>query len=574
MFPRLARVLSLSLSLAALSLIAIATPDASAQEAQGFRLDRYAAPPTTEDGLALQLPSTLGDLRWSAGVMFDYAHAPLVLSAPDRGESAGAIVDHRLVGHVVGALGLTDRVEVQLRVPVILVQTGDSPSIGGVRFASPDVAGIGDGAIGANVRLYGERDEGLQLGIAAELVLPFAVGSSLGGDTEVGFRGQLLVAYALKRAVTVALNAGAAYRPERDFGTAQLGTELTYGLGVYITAIEDLVIAAELFGATNFREQGAFTRTNSPLEALLGARYTISGVTLSGGLGFGITSAIGTPDVRALLGVGYAPPLPEEQVAEVGDRDGDGILDPDDRCPDEPEDVDSFEDEDGCPDLDNDGDGILDPADECPMEPEDIDSFEDENGCPDPDNDGDGIPDATDQCPDEAEDADGWQDEDGCPDLDNDGDGFSDPIDRCPNEAETRNGFEDDDGCPDAAPEQAAIDELSHRILFPHNRDRPTGASRRVIRDLARLLRDHPEIRRVRLEGHADATGNEEYNLELSERRAARVRELLIAQGIEEGRLELVGHGASRLDQAGQDEEAHALNRRVVFTIIERVAPE
>jgi len=67
-------------------------------------------------------------------------------------------------------------------------------------------------------------------------------------------------------------------------------------------------------------------------------------------------------------------------------------------------------------DNDPDKDGIVGDADKCPNEPEDKDGFQDEDGCPDPDNDGDGIPDATDKCPNEPEDKDGFQDEDGCPD--------------------------------------------------------------------------------------------------------------------------------------------------------------
>lgn len=63
---------------------------------------------------------------------------------------------------------------------------------------------------------------------------------------------------------------------------------------------------------------------------------------------------------------------------------------------------------------DTDGDGILDENDECPDQPEDFDQFEDEDGCPDPDNDGDGIPDVDDLCPLDAEDMDGFQDDDGC----------------------------------------------------------------------------------------------------------------------------------------------------------------
>ena len=127
-----------------------------------------------------------------------------------------------------------------------------------------------------------------------------------------------------------------------------------------------------------------------------------------------------------------------------GDRDGDGILDNVDKCPDDPEDKDGFEDEDGCPDPDNDKDGILDTKDKCPNEPEDKDGFEDEDGCPDPDNDTDGIPDEDDKCPNEPEDKDGFEDEDGCPDPDNDKDGVPDAADKCPNDP----GPPDNDGCP------------------------------------------------------------------------------------------------------------------------------
>ena len=51
---------------------------------------------------------------------------------------------------------------------------------------------------------------------------------------------------------------------------------------------------------------------------------------------------------------------------QSGDRDGDGIVDAIDKCPDDPEDFDGFEDDDGCPDPDNDRDGIPDVQDKCP----------------------------------------------------------------------------------------------------------------------------------------------------------------------------------------------------------------
>jgi outer membrane protein OmpA-like peptidoglycan-associated protein len=66
--------------------------------------------------------------------------------------------------------------------------------------------------------------------------------------------------------------------------------------------------------------------------------------------------------------------------------------------------------------ADRDGDGIPDASDKCPDQAEDFDHFEDEDGCPDPDNDHDGVPDALDKCPNAAETPNGFEDEDGCPD--------------------------------------------------------------------------------------------------------------------------------------------------------------
>ncbi len=133
------------------------------------------------------------------------------------------------------------------------------------------------------------------------------------------------------------------------------------------------------------------------------------------------------------------------------DGDGDGIIDRHDYCPYTAEDLDGYEDQDGCPDLDNDKDGVPDAKDVAPNRPEDLDGWFDGDGLPDPDNDGDGILDVNDLCPNEAEDLDGHQDDDGCPDdfLDRDGDGIEDSQDGCPDQAEDLDGFEDDDGCPE-----------------------------------------------------------------------------------------------------------------------------
>jgi outer membrane protein OmpA-like peptidoglycan-associated protein len=135
------------------------------------------------------------------------------------------------------------------------------------------------------------------------------------------------------------------------------------------------------------------------------------------------------------------------------DNDADKIVDAEDKCPNEPEDMDGFEDFNGCPELDNDDDGVADTADRCPAQPEDKDGFEDTDGCPETDNDKDNILDGADKCRDKAEDMDGFEDSDGCPEDDNDKDGILDAADKCKNEPETKNGFQDEDGCPDENPD-------------------------------------------------------------------------------------------------------------------------
>ncbi len=150
----------------------------------------------------------------------------------------------------------------------------------------------------------------------------------------------------------------------------------------------------------------------------------------------------GTASLLFTVGMGF-------HASRRFDLDDDGLADRNDRCPDDPEDMDGHDDGDGCPERDNDLDGIADREDRCPDVPEDRDGFLDADGCPEPDNDGDGLDDARDLCIAAAEDRDGFQDADGCPDLDDDADGRADGTDACPRAAEDRDGFQDEDGCPD-----------------------------------------------------------------------------------------------------------------------------
>ena len=310
------------------------------------------------------------------------------------------------------------------------------------------------------------------------------------------------------------------------------------------------------------------------------------------------------------------------------DRDGDGINDDVDKCPDDPEDVDTFEDEDGCTDPDNDNDTVLDVDDDCPMQPGEPTN----KGCPLLDRDGDGIADPVDQCPDLAEDKDGNEDQDGCPEeenVDTDGDGILDAVDKCPTEPEDKDQFQDEDGCPDpdndndtvldivdacpldpgtpanngcpvtdrdgdgvtddvdqcpdvpgkppkGCPRRVLVVktdkaiEIKKQIRFETGKARIRGrVSFEILDQVASVLKSNPDIKVV-IEGHTDSRGSAAYNLRLSDARANAVRDALIERGIDPSRLEAIGYGESRPIASNKTRRGRAANRRVEFHIVQK----
>jgi outer membrane protein OmpA-like peptidoglycan-associated protein len=258
-----------------------------------------------------------------------------------------------------------------------------------------------------------------------------------------------------------------------------------------------------------------------------------------------------------------------DKVAKAGpgDKDGDGILDNVDKCPEEPEDKDGFQDEDGCPDPDNDNDGILDKADKCPNEPEDKDGFEDADGCPDPDNDHDGLNDVIDKCPMEPEDKDGWEDDDGCPDPDNDHDGIVDANDKCPNEFGIP-----PDGCPKKYTLVVVTEkkiELKQTVFFDTNKATIKAVSFALLNDVALALKDNPKIK-VEVQGHTDSVGDDNFNMKLSQRRAESVLTYLTGKGVGRDRMVPKGYGENVPIADNRTPDGRSQNRRVEFVITEK----
>lgn len=185
-------------------------------------------------------------------------------------------------------------------------------------------------------------------------------------------------------------------------------------------------------------------------------------------------------------------------------------------------------------------------------------------GRPIKDSDGDGVPDDEDLCPTEP----GPAELDGCPD--DDGDGIPNREDKCPKQP----GPAEHDGCP-LAEGEPLVEITSRRILlndsinFDTGKDTIKSDSFALLDQVVKLLADHPEMKRVRVEGHTDNVGGAAYNRDLSARRAASVVRYLAGKGVAPSRLVPVGYGFEQPVASNATALGRAKNRRVVFTILD-----
>ncbi|HUQ18524.1 MAG TPA: OmpA family protein [Gemmatimonadaceae bacterium] len=108
---------------------------------------------------------------------------------------------------------------------------------------------------------------------------------------------------------------------------------------------------------------------------------------------------------------------------------------------------------------------------------------------------------------------------------------------------------------------------LAATIYFDLDEAALTDEARNSVEAKAPVLLRHPNLR-IRIAGHADAQGSDEYNLALGLRRAAETKRYLAALGVDESRIEIVTFGEEKPAVQGNTQEAYALNRRCEFEII------
>lgn len=243
------------------------------------------------------------------------------------------------------------------------------------------------------------------------------------------------------------------------------------------------------------------------------------------------------------------PPPPPQQAPK--DSDGDGIADANDKCPTVPG-VAKYE---GCPVPDTDKDGINDDNDKCPT----VAGLAKYQGCPIPDTDKDGINDEEDKCPTVA----GVARYQGCPVPDTDKDGINDEEDKCP----TVPGVASQQGCPEISKEvEKTVNFSAQNIYFKTGSTNLLSKSFGPLGEVVKVLNANPNLR-LKIDGHADYIGAEDYNMTLSEGRAATVKTYLVKKGIDANRLESQGFGETAPIADNKTAAGRQKNRRVEMKV-------
>jgi OOP family OmpA-OmpF porin len=472
----------------------VAASGAARAQVRGFEGERLAPAAGAAGGVFVERPIVPFHLGFGLGLFLHFADDAVVVR---QGSTViGTPLDGAVSTDLLASIGLFDRLELALGLPIRLYYRGDDS-------AAPLIAsgGLGDLRFVPKVSIARGGGEALGWVLGAALPVTFPTGNDLAlrGSSGVTVEPRLLFGLYPGRLAVVA-NAGFMFRRN---GSYSPGDELTFGLaGTFTLPVSHdiLDLHAELSGGWLPSVNGR-ALLDLPLEAIGGVilrphpRWSVYGMG-----GVGITNGLAVPDFRLLAGVRYAVGLP----SKGGERD-------------------------------NDSDGIPDRQDRCPNDPEDFDGFQDADGCPDPDNDHDGIPDDDDECPDDPEEPGG-----------------------------------DRDGCPDKARVFVRNGKLVifGKIQFASGSEAILPKSEQLVDEMARALKEHPELKKVEIQGHTDSTGDDFFNLKLGQERAESVKRALVKRGVAPNRLVAKGYGESNPIAPNLTRAGRAKNRRVEFVIL------
>ncbi|HEX9287903.1 MAG TPA: OmpA family protein [Anaeromyxobacteraceae bacterium] len=527
--------------------LALGIPAARAQVAPLPHVDlqRLTLDPAARGSLVVGDGEVAPTGEYRFGAALEYESQPLILrpggSYTGNGlpvlSSSAAVVNDRFTLNLGVGYTIWERLELSVKLPVVGYQTVQG--LQQVGIASPQAVGLGTPTLGLRYGLLRESDDEdgsipLSLAIAADVLTPWGASSALAGSDSTAIATRLELGHRFG-GIVVAAQGGALFRTKTIAISPEepLGNELHAGLALASTGKLRVEVAARaIYDLSNDRKD---------LIETIGLRYAFGRYELFALGGPGLGHLAGTPTWLGMIGFAMGANTAERpvHVAAVLPAPAPAVAPaplPEPPPPPPPAAV------------------AIRPPDPCsPGE------AHTPAQCPFLDDDADGIPNGLDSCPLVA----GIKELQGCAPVDSDGDGIADHLDRCPKVA----GVAEYDGCP--APKLAELKgpkiEIAEAIYFKWGDAAVQERSHGLLDDVVAVIKAHPEIKLVRVEGHSDNSGDAAVNRKLSRKRANAVRSYLVEKGIDPQRLVAKGFGPDRPVTTNLTAAGRRRNRRVDF---------
>jgi outer membrane protein OmpA-like peptidoglycan-associated protein len=290
--------------------------------------------PATDGGkyITIQQSQTMPQWSYNVGGVFDYGFRPLEY-ADQFGNRRRGIVDHLFMTNVQGAIAWTDWWLMGVNMPVAIYEAFYNPNMAASAVTKQNLYGkLGDLSVEMKFRFLNIDRYHVGLSLVPYMFFPTGKSTTFLGNGMWSPGGKLVFDADIKNRVFLSFNAGyrnyAKTRYDVNNTNAVIDDTITLGGGINVRINDDWAVLGEVFSESVI--SGFFkNQLQNPAEFNVGGRWTPSsvkglGVTLAAGRG--ITTGVGSPDIRVLAGVNYrhiksaAPPPPVEVEAAVEEK--------------------------------------------------------------------------------------------------------------------------------------------------------------------------------------------------------------------------------------------------------------